>query len=90
MPSTRFIAGFAGSTTWSPWSPLSRRDDRLLATVEGYRDANPEAVARVVATGEEVATAFLALELDRFGIPRRCSIQPDSADRETDSNDTER
>jgi homoserine dehydrogenase len=51
------VSAFAGET------------DRLLGTVEAYRDANPEAVARVVATGEEVATAFLALELDRFGIP---------------------
>ena len=51
------VSAFAGET------------DRLLGTVAGYRDANPEAVARVVATGEEVATAFLALELDRFGIP---------------------
>lgn len=51
------VSAFAGET------------DRLLGTVADYRDANPEAIARVVATGEEVATAFLALELDRFGIP---------------------
>ena len=51
------VSAFAGET------------DRLLGTVEEYRDKNPEAIARVVATGEEIATAFLALELDRFGIP---------------------
>ena len=51
------VSAFAGET------------DRLLETVVDYRDAQPEAIARVVATGEEVATAFLALELDRFGIP---------------------
>jgi homoserine dehydrogenase len=51
------VSAFAGET------------DRLLATVADYRDANSEAIARVVATGEEAATAFLALELDRFGIP---------------------
>ncbi len=51
------VSAFAGET------------DRLLATVDEYRDANPEAIARIVATGEEVASAFLALELDRFGIP---------------------
>ncbi len=51
------VSAFAGET------------DRLLATVAEYRDANPEAIARIVATGEEVATAFLVLELDCFGIP---------------------
>lgn len=51
------VSAFAGET------------DRLLATVSDYRAANPEAIARIVATGEEVATSFLALELDRFGIP---------------------
>ncbi len=51
------VSAFAGET------------DRLLGTVEDYHDANPEAIARVVATGEEIATAFLTLELDRFGIP---------------------
>ena len=72
------VSAFAGET------------DRLLATVEGYRDANPEAVARVVATGEEVATAFLALELDRFGIPAQV-LDPSQIQliAETDSNDTE-
>jgi homoserine dehydrogenase len=51
------VSAFAGET------------DRLLETVADYRDTNTEAIARVVATGEEVATAFLALELDRFGVP---------------------
>ena len=51
------VSAFAGET------------DRLLETVEEYRGANAETIARIVATGEEVATAFLALELDRFGIP---------------------
>src|ERR1700750_2216195 len=51
------VSAFAGET------------DRLLGTVEEDRDVKPEAVARFVATGEEVATAFLTLELDRFGIP---------------------
>jgi homoserine dehydrogenase len=43
--------------------------DRLLDSVSGYGHAQPEAIARVVATGEEIATASLALDLDRFGIP---------------------
>ncbi|MGC2108647.1 MAG: hypothetical protein WA655_03975, partial [Candidatus Korobacteraceae bacterium] len=51
------VSAFAGET------------DRLLGTVEEYGGGNSEAIARIVATGEEVATAFLALELDRFGIP---------------------
>ncbi len=72
------VSAFAGET------------DRLLATVEGYRDANPEAIARVVATGEEVATAFLALELDRFGIPAQV-LDPSQIQliADTNSNDTE-
>ncbi|MGA2370905.1 MAG: homoserine dehydrogenase [Candidatus Korobacteraceae bacterium] len=72
------VSAFAGET------------DRLLGTVEGYRDANPEAIARVVATGEEVATAFLALELDRFGIPAQV-LDPSQIQliAETNSNDTE-
>ncbi len=72
------VSAFAGET------------DRLLGTVEGYRDANPEAVARVVATGEEVATAFLALELDHFGIPAQV-LDPSQIQliAETESNDTE-
>ena len=72
------VSAFAGET------------DRLLATVEDYRDANPEAIARVVATGEEVATAFLALELDRFGIPAQV-LDPSQIQliAETTSNDTE-
>ncbi len=53
------VSAFAGET------------DRLLETVEEYKGSNPEAIARIVATGEEVATAFLTLELDRFGIPAR-------------------
>ena len=53
-------------------------------------DANPEAIARIVATGEEVATAFLTLELDRFGIPAQV-LDPGQIQliAETDSNDTE-
>ncbi len=72
------VSAFAGET------------DRLLGTVEDYRDANPEAIARVVATGEEVATAFLALELDRFGIPAQV-LDPSQIQliAETNSNDTE-
>jgi homoserine dehydrogenase len=72
------VSAFAGET------------DRLLGTVEGYRDANPEAIARVVATGEEVATAFLALELDHFGIPAQV-LDPSQIQliAETESNDTE-
>jgi len=72
------VSAFAGET------------DRLLGTVEGYRDANPEAIARVVATGEEVATAFLALELDRFGIPAQV-LDPSQIQliADTNSNDTE-
>ena len=72
------VSAFAGET------------DRLLGTVEDYRDANPEAIARVVATGEEVATAFLALELDRFGIPAQV-LDPSQIQliAETTSNDTE-
>ncbi len=66
------VSAFAGET------------DRLLATVDEYRDGNPEAIARMVATGEEVATAFLTLELDRFGIPAQVldpgQIQLDRAD----------
>jgi homoserine dehydrogenase len=72
------VSAFAGET------------DRLLGTVEGYRDANPETIARIVATGEEVATAFLALELDRFGIPAQV-LDPSQIQliAETESNDTE-
>src|ERR1700756_4831812 len=51
------VSAFAGET------------DRLLGTVSEYGNADPEAIARIVATGEEAATAFLALELERFGIP---------------------
>ena len=55
-----------------------------------YREANPEAIARIVATGEEVATAFLTLELDRFGIPAQV-LDPSQIQliAETSSNDTE-
>jgi len=70
------VSAFAGET------------DRLLGTVEGYRDANPEAVARVVATGEEVATAFLALELDRFGIPAQV-LDPSQIQLIADTNSNE-
>jgi homoserine dehydrogenase len=72
------VSAFAGET------------DRLLGTVEDYRDANPEAIARVVATGEEVATAFLTLELDHFGIPAQV-LDPGQIQliAETNSNDTE-
>ena len=72
------VSAFAGET------------DRLLGTVDDYRDANPEAIARIVATGEEVATAFLTLELDRFGIPAQV-LDPSQIQliAETSSNDTE-
>ncbi len=72
------VSAFAGET------------DRLLGTVADYRDACAEAIARVVATGEEVATAFLALELDRFGIPAQV-LDPSQIQliAETTSNDTE-
>src|SRR5580658_8549586 len=72
------VSAFAGET------------DRLLGTVADYRGACPEAIARVIATGEEVATAFLALELDRFGIPAQV-LDPSQIQliAETESNDTE-
>jgi homoserine dehydrogenase len=72
------VSAFAGET------------DRLLDTVEDYRNANEEAIARIVATGEEVATAFLTLELDRFGIPAQV-LDPGQIRliAETSSNDTE-
>lgn len=72
------VSAFAGET------------DRLLETVANYRDGNPEAIARIVATDEEVATAFLALELDRFGVPAQV-LDPTQIRliAETNSNDTE-
>jgi len=72
------VSAFAGET------------DRLLGTVDEYRDGNSEAIARIVATGEEVATAFLTLELDRFGIPAQV-LDPSQIQliAETNSNDTE-
>lgn len=72
------VSAFAGET------------DRLLESVDEYRGANPEAIARIVATGEEVATAFLTLELDRFGIPAQV-LDPSQIQliAETTSNDTE-
>ena len=58
--------------------------------MEEYRDGNAEAIARIVATGEEVATAFLTLELDRFGIPAQV-LDPSQIQliADTSSNDTE-
>lgn len=72
------VSAFAGET------------DRLLGTVEEYSNANPEALARIIATGEEVASAFLTLELDRFGIPAQV-LDPGQIQliAETGSNDTE-
>ncbi len=72
------VSAFAGET------------DRLLATVEEYQGANAEAIARIVATGEEVASAFLTLELDRFGIPAQV-LDPSQIQliADTNSNDTE-
>ncbi len=72
------VSAFAGET------------DRLFGTVEDYHDANPEAIARVVATGEEIATAFLTLELDRFGIPAQV-LDPGQIQlvAQAGSNDTE-
>src|SRR5215469_14723783 len=72
------VSAFAGET------------DRLLQSVEQYGDANSEAIARVVATGEEVASAFLTLELDRFGVPAQV-LDPSQLQliAEASSNDTE-
>ncbi len=72
------VSAFAGET------------DRLLETVDEYRGSNPEAIARIVATGEETATAFLTLELDRFGIPAQV-LDPSQIQliAEKTSNDTE-
>ena len=72
------VSAFAGET------------DRLLGTVADYSDPNAEAIARVVATGEEIATALLALELDRFGIPAQV-LDPSQIQliAESTSNDTE-
>jgi homoserine dehydrogenase len=72
------VSAFAGET------------DRLLETVDEYRGSNPEAIARIVATGEETASAFLTLELDRFGIPAQV-LDPSQIRliAETTSNDTE-
>jgi homoserine dehydrogenase len=50
-------------------SAFNGETDRLLKSIEHYGNSQPDSIARVVATGEEVATASLALELDRFGIP---------------------
>ena len=75
------VSAFAGET------------DRLLGTVEEYSGASPEAIARIVATGEEVATAFLTLELYRFGIPAQV-LDPGQiqliAAASSNSNDTDR
>ncbi len=72
------VSAFAGET------------DRLLETVKEYGDGNSEAIARIVATGEEVASAFLTLELDRFGIPAQV-LDPSQIQliADTNSNDTE-
>jgi homoserine dehydrogenase len=72
------VSAFAGET------------DRLLGITDDYRDGNPEAIARIVATGEEIATALLTLELDRFGIPAQV-LDPGQIQliAETGSNDTE-
>jgi homoserine dehydrogenase len=72
------VSAFAGET------------DRLLGTVKEYGDGNSEAIARIVATGEEVASAFLTLELDRFGIPAQV-LDPSQIQLIADinSNDTE-
>ena len=91
MRFTKSIAGFAGSiSVVAVVSAFAGETDRLLGTVEEYRNANAEAIARVVATGEEVATAFLTLELDRFGIPAQV-LDPGQIQliAETGSNDTE-
>ena len=72
------VSAFAGET------------DRLLGTVEEYPNGNSEAIARIVGTGEEVATALLTLELDRFGIPAQV-LDPSQIRliADTSSNDTE-
>jgi homoserine dehydrogenase len=71
-------------------SAFSGETDRLFETVAEYHNADPDAVARVIATGEEIATSFLALELDRFGIPARV-LDPGQIRliAEISSNDTE-
>jgi len=75
MPSTRFIAGFAGRYNVVAVVSVSRAEtDRLLATVEGYRDAIRKRLRAWVATGEESRHAFLALESTASAFPRRCSI----------------
>ncbi len=52
------VSAFAGET------------DRLLAHAGQYgRCSNPDALARLVATGEETSAALLGLALDRAGIP---------------------
>jgi homoserine dehydrogenase len=52
------VSAFAGET------------DRLLAHAERYgRCSNPDALARLVATGEESSAALLGLALDRAGLP---------------------
>lgn len=72
------VSAFAGET------------DRLLESVEQYSGATAEAIARVVATGEEIASAFLTLELDRFGVPARV-LDPSQIQliADTSSNDAE-
>ncbi len=72
------ISAFAGET------------ERLLKSVADYRDAQPEAIARIVATGEEVASSLVALELDRFGIPAQV-LDPSQIQliADCESNDTE-
>lgn len=50
-------------------SAFNGETDRLLNSIAHYGNGQPDSAARIVATGEEVATASLTLELDRFGIP---------------------
>ena len=71
-------------------SAFTGETDRLLESVEQYSGAAPEAIARVVATGEEIASAFLTLELDRFGVPARV-LDPSQIQliADTSSNDAE-
>ncbi len=91
MRFTKFIAGFGGNIAWSLWSRPSRaKPIGCWKRLTSIAAPNPEAIARIVATGEEVATAFLTLELDRFGIPAQV-LDPSQIQliAETTSNDTE-
>src|SRR5260370_21622253 len=53
-------------------SAFGNTTEELLKRASSYGEAtNPEAVARLVASGEEAAAALLALALARAGIPAK-------------------